>query len=389
MKDIKYNESVENLAPSGIRKFFDLANSMENVVSLGVGEPDFKTPWHIRDEAIFALEKGRTYYTANKGLLELRNGIINYYKRRFNVSGFNGEDNVIVTIGASEAIDIYMRTVLNKDDEVIILNPSYVSYSPAVVLAGGKVREVELKEENNFKLKREDLEKSINEKTKVLFLNYPSNPTGGVMNKKDYEEIIPVIKQHNLLVLSDEIYAELSYSDKFVSIGTFEEIRDNVTIINGFSKAYSMTGFRLGYIIGNKKIIDLMNKIHQYTIMSAPTISQFAAIEAINNGDRDCEYHKDEFEKRRNFIVNGLNRIGLKCHMPEGAFYVFPSIKDTGLTSEEFCERLLKEENVAVVPGSAFGKCGEGYIRISYAYSIDEIKIVLQRLEKFMESFKK
>lgn len=383
------NDIIRTIPPSGIRKFFNLANTMEGVVSLGVGEPDFPTPWHIREEAIYAIEKGRTYYTSNSGLLELRQGVCDYYARRFGITGYDAEKNALITVGASEAIDLVMRAVLNPGDEVIILNPSYVSYSPTVKLAGGKTVYINLKEENEFKLIPEDLEKAITDKTKMLFINFPSNPTGGVMSKEDYEKIVPIIKKHDLLVLSDEIYCELSYGHKFTSIASFDEIKDQVIILNGFSKAYSMTGWRLGYVLAHEDIINAITIIHQYTIMCPSTISQYAGIEAINHGDKDCEIHKESFEQRRNYIVNGLNKIGLKCHMPQGAFYVFPSIKSTGLTSEEFCEQLILKEKVAVVPGNAFGECGEGYIRISYAYSIEEIKIALEKMARFLKNLEK
>ena len=380
------NDVIQTIPPSGIRRFFNLANTMEGVVSLGVGEPDFATPWHIREEAIYAIEKGTTFYSENVGLFDLRKGVCDYYERRFNIKGYDPEKNALITVGASEGIDLVMRALLNPGDEVIMLNPSYVSYAPTVILAGGKPVIIEVKEENRFKLLPEDLEKAISDKTKMLFINFPNNPTGGVMNREDYEKLIPIIKKHDLVVLSDEIYCELSYGHKFTSIASFEEIKDQVIILNGFSKAYSMTGWRLGYVLAHEDIINAINIIHQYVIMCASTISQYAAIEAINHGDKDCELHKESFEQRRNFIVNGLNKIGLTCHMPEGAFYVFPSIKNTGLTSEEFCEQLLLESKVAVVPGSAFGSCGEGYIRISYAYSIEEIKVALERIERFLKS---
>ncbi len=383
------NDIIQTIPPSGIRKFFNLANTMEGVVSLGVGEPDFPTPWHIREEAIYAIEKGRTYYTSNAGLLELRQGVCDYYARRFNIHGYEAKKNALITVGASEAIDIVMRAILNPGDEVIVLNPSYVSYSPTIKLAGGVPVYINLKEENRFKLLPEDLENAITDKTKMLFINFPSNPTGGVMSKEDYEKIVPIIKKHDLVVLSDEIYCELSYGHKFTSIASFDEIKDQVILLNGFSKAYSMTGWRLGYVLAHEDIISAITIIHQYVIMCPSTISQYAAIEAINHGDKDCEIHKESFEQRRNFIVNGLNKIGLTCHMPEGAFYVFPSIKSTGMTSEEFCEELIMQEKVAVVPGNAFGECGEGYIRISYAYSIEEIKIALERMERFLKNIQR
>ncbi|SJZ37891.1 pyridoxal phosphate-dependent aminotransferase [Anaerorhabdus furcosa] len=388
MSGAKYlNKLIQEIPPSGIRKYFDMASQMEGVVSLGVGEPDFQTPWHIREEAIYAIKSGKTFYTSNVGLPELRKEICKYYQRRFGVS-YDWQNQCMITVGGSEAIDIVMRTLLDPGDEVILLQPGYVAYEPLVRLAGGTPVIIELKEENHFKLTKEALENAISDKTKILFLNFPGNPTGGVMNKEDYEELIPLIKAHDLVVLTDEIYAELSYGDKFCTISSFEEIKEQVIIINGFSKAYSMTGWRIGYLLADADIIKSMNKVHQYCIMCPSTISQYAAVEAAAKGDNDCDVHRESFEGRRNFIVNGLNRIGLKCHLPEGAFYVFPNITSTGLTSDEFCEKLLQQEKVAVVPGSAFGKCGEGYVRISYAYSIDEIKEALERMERFLNSLK-
>ncbi len=384
-KEEYLNETVRNLPSSGIRKFFDLAQQMEGVVSLGVGEPDFETPWHIREQAIHAIKTGKTFYTNNLGLPELRKEICSYYKRRFHLS-YDWNREALVTVGASEGIDVVMRTFLNPGDEVILLQPGYVAYEPCVRLAGGVPVIVELREENQFKLTASMLKQAISGKTKLLFINFPGNPTGGVMTKEDYEEIIPIIIENDLLVLSDEIYAELSYGKQFYSLASEEKIKDRVIILNGFSKAYSMTGWRLGYVLACEEFIQAMNKIHQYSIMCPPTISQYAAIEACRYGDKDCDLHRESFEQRRNFIVNGLNRMGLSCHLPEGAFYVFPSIKRTGLTSEKFCEELLEEQKVAVVPGTAFGQCGEGYIRISYAYSIDEIKEALKRIENFLNN---
>ncbi|MBQ4253263.1 MAG: aminotransferase class I/II-fold pyridoxal phosphate-dependent enzyme [Erysipelotrichaceae bacterium] len=380
------NQVVRNLKPSGIRKFFDIAASRKGVVSLGVGEPDFITPWHIREAAIYAIEKGRTFYTGNKGLLTLREGICKYYKRRFNVE-YNAEDNVIVTVGGSEAIDLTLRAILKPGDEVILPTPAYVAYAAIIEMAGGKIVELTLTEENQFKLKREELEKAITDKTKAIILNFPGNPTGGIMTREDYAQIVPVLKQHEIFAITDEIYGELTYEGQHCTIAEFAEIRDRVIVINGFSKAYSMTGYRIGYILAHKDLIGMINKIHQYTIMCASTISQYAAIEAINNGDDDVRSMFTSFRQRRNYIVKELNRIGLQTHMPQGAFYVFPSIKRTGLSSEEFCERLLDEENLALVPGNAFGQAGEGYVRISYAYSLDEIKEAIRRLERFLQQF--
>ena len=387
MFEEEINQVVRYIKPSGIRKFFDIAKTRKNVISLGVGEPDFITPWHIREAAIYAIEKGRTFYTGNKGLLELRVGICNYYKRRFNIS-YDPEANVIVTVGGSEAIDIILRTVLKPGDEVILPTPAYVAYAAIIEMAGGIVVETELTEENEFKLTPEALSKVITDKTKAIILNFPGNPTGGIMTREDYTKIVPILKEHDLFVITDEIYAELTYEGKHVSIAEFEEIKDRVVIINGFSKAYSMTGYRVGYILAHKDIVSMALKIHQYTIMCATTPSQYAAIEAVNNGDNDIEVMYTSFKQRRNYIVKELNRIGLKTHMPMGAFYVFPSIKITGLKSEEFCEKLLDEENLALVPGNAFGEAGEGYVRISYAYSLEEIKQALAKLENFIKKYK-
>lgn len=386
MSSAKYlNEMIQQIPPSGIRKYFDLANQMEGVVSLGVGEPDFETPWHIREAAIYAIKSGKTFYTSNIGLPQLRKEICNYYRRNFHVN-YQWDKECMITVGGSEAIDLVMRTVLNPGDEVILLQPGYVAYEPLIRLAGGVPVIIELKEENKFKLTADDLKNAISEKTKMLFINFPGNPTGGAMTRQDYEELVPIIKEHDFVVLTDEIYAELSYESEFCTIASFEEIKDQVIIINGFSKAYSMTGWRVGYLLADEVLIQAMNKIHQYCIMCPSTISQYAAIEAVMHGDDDCKMHRESFEGRRNFIVNGLNRIGLQCHLPEGAFYVFPSIQSTGLTSEQFCEQLLLAEKVAVVPGTAFGACGEGYIRISYAYSIEEIKEALTRMARFINS---
>ncbi|MBQ9425233.1 MAG: aminotransferase class I/II-fold pyridoxal phosphate-dependent enzyme [Erysipelotrichaceae bacterium] len=385
--DEEINQTVRYIKPSGIRKFFDIAATKKGVISLGVGEPDFITPWHIREEAIHAIEKGRTFYTGNKGLPELRKGICDYYSRRFNVD-YNGDENCIVTVGGSEAIDIVLRTILKPGDEVILPTPAYVAYAAIIEMAGGKVIEVQLKEEDEFKLTPEALRKVISERTKAVILNFPGNPTGGIMTYDDYGKIVPILKQHHIFAVTDEIYAELTYEGKHCSIAVFEEIRDRVIIINGFSKAYSMTGYRVGYILAHKDIIEMCLKIHQYTIMCATTPCQYAAIEAVNNGDNDIEEMFLSFRQRRNYIVKELNRIGLKTHMPQGAFYVFPSIAITGMKCEEFCERLLEEENLALVPGNAFGDAGEGYVRISYAYSLDEIKLAISKLEHFLEKYR-
>lgn len=384
--DEEINQTIRNLKPSGIRKFFDIAATRKGVISLGVGEPDFITPWHIREAAINAIDKGRTFYTGNKGLLELRSGICDYYRRRFDVS-YNPEDNVIVTVGGSEAIDIVLRTIVKPGDEVILPTPAYVAYAAIIEMAGAKVVEVNLSEEDEFKLTPDALSGAISEKTKAVILNFPGNPTGGIMDYEDYKKIVPLIKESGIYAVTDEIYAELTYEGKHCSIAAFDEIKDKVIVINGFSKAYSMTGYRIGYILAHKELIEMINKIHQYTIMCAPTSSQYAAIEAVKNGDNDIEEMFISFKQRRNYIVNELNRIGLRTHMPKGAFYVFPSIKCTGLSSEAFCEKLLDEQNLALVPGNAFGDAGEGYVRISYAYSMEEIKQAISELEEFLKNY--
>ena len=381
--DEDINRIIKEIKPSGIRKFFDIATSRKGVVSLGVGEPDFITPWHIREAAIYAIENGKTFYTANKGLPKLRKAICDYYQRRFNAS-FDPDNECIVTVGGSEAIDIILRTIINDGDEVILPSPSYVAYDAIIKMAGGKVVSLPLCKEDEFKVKPEILESLITPKTKAIILNYPANPTGGIMSHEDYERIVPILSKHRIYAITDEIYAELTYGRKHCTIAEFEEIKDHVIVINGFSKAYSMTGYRIGYILAPKELIDMMNKVHQYCIMCAPTSSQFAAIEAAENGDKDVEEMNISFRQRRNYIVKELNRIGLKTNLPEGAFYVFPYIGNTGLSSLEFCNQLLDAENLALVPGDAFGIEGEGYVRISYAYSLDEIKEAIRRLESFL-----
>ena len=374
--------AAKAMRPSGIRKFFDLAADMPHCISLGVGEPDFKTPWSVRDAGIRSLELGRTKYTANSGLKELRGEICNYLQRRFDLH--YKEENVLVTVGGSEAIDIALRALIDPGDEVITMNPSYVAYTPGITLAGGVCVPVELKHEEDFKLLPEALEAAISEKSKVLLINFPSNPTGGVMDHDDYAKLVPIIRKHNLIVISDEIYAELTYDGKFASLAQFDEIKDQVIVINGFSKAFAMTGWRLGYILANPQLIQAMNKIHQYVIMSAPTAAQYGAIEGLKKGIPHVEEMVESYRARRNFIVSGFNRIGLQCHLPHGAFYVFPDIRKTGLSSDAFCELLLKEEKVACVPGTAFGEAGEGFVRVSYAYSIDHIREALARIEHFL-----
>lgn len=381
------SDHVKMIKPSGIRRFFDLASEMEGVISLGVGEPDFNTPWHIREAAIYSIESGKTHYTANQGLLELREEICAYQKRRFHLE-YDAHDNVLVTVGGSEGIDIAMRAMINPNDEVILLQPSYVAYTPSVEMTGAKPVHICLEHKDEFKLTPEKLEAAITPKTKALLLNFPNNPTGGVMTKEDYEKLVPIIKEHNLIVISDEIYAELTYDGSFYSLANFDEIKDQVIIISGFSKAWAMTGWRLGYVLANKTFIMAMNKIHQYIIMSAPTAAQYGAIDAMRNGDIHVLEMKEDYRARRNFITQGFNRMGLPTHLPHGAFYIFPDITSTGLSSDEFCEQLLMDQKVACVPGTAFGDAGEGFVRVSYAYSIAHIKEALERIECFLDKLR-
>ena len=382
------NDTVREIPPSGIRKFFDLANQMEGVISLGVGEPDFDTPWKIREAAIYSIEQGKTFYTANQGLVELRKEICRYQKRRFGLD-YCYDKECIVTVGGSEAIDLAFRAIINPGDEVILLQPSYVAYTPGVALAGGKVVNIELKEDNEFKLTPELLEAAITPKTKAILLNYPSNPTGGFMTREDYEKIVSIIKKHEIIVITDEIYAELSYEQKFCSIAAFDEIKDQVILVSGYSKAYAMTGWRLGYVLANEVLTKATNKIHQYVIMSAPTGAQYGAIEAMRHCDNEIEEMRKAYMLRRNYIVKAFNDLGLHTFTPQGAFYVFPCIKSTGMTSDQFCEELLKDQLVACVPGTAFGEAGEGFIRVSYAYSIEQIKEATSRIKKFLDKLKK
>ncbi|HHU73143.1 MAG TPA: aminotransferase class I/II-fold pyridoxal phosphate-dependent enzyme [Clostridiales bacterium] len=379
---------VKEIQPSGIRKFFDIVSEMKDAISLGVGEPDFDTPWHIREEGIYSLEKGKTFYTSNAGLKELKIEICNYMKRRYQMEyDFNKE--TIVTVGGSEAIDIALRAMLDPGDEVLIPQPSYVSYLPCTVLAGGVPVVIELKGENEFKLTREELLSAITEKTKVLILPFPNNPTGAIMDYDDLKSIVDVIIEKDLYVISDEIYSELTYGKQHVSIASFPGLKERTIVINGFSKSYAMTGWRLGYAVGPSIIIEQMIKIHQYAIMCAPTNSQYAGIEALRNGDSDVEMMRDAYDKRRRYLVHALRKMGMECFEPFGAFYVFPCIKKFGMTSDEFATKLLQEEKVAVVPGTAFGDCGEGYLRISYAYSIENLKIALERMEEFVTRLNK
>jgi aminotransferase len=378
---------VVDMPPSGIRKFFDIVSEMKDAISLGVGEPDFDTPWHIREEGIYSLEKGKTFYTSNAGLKELKQEICNYLKRRFDLE-YDYNKETIVTVGGSEAIDIAMRAMLEPGDEVLIPQPCYVSYHPCTVLAGGTPVVIELKGENDFKLTRQELLDTITDRTKILVLAFPNNPTGAIMDYEDLKDIVDVIIEHDLVVISDEIYSELTYGKEHVSIASFPGMKERTIVINGFSKSYAMTGWRLGYAVGPALIIEQMIKIHQFAIMCAPTTSQYAGVEALKNGDTDVAMMRDAYDKRRRYVIHSLRNMGLECFEPYGAFYVFPCIKSLGMSSEEFATQLLQEEKVAVVPGTAFGDCGEGYLRISYAYSIENLKIALERMERFVERHK-
>lgn len=380
-----FNNKITTIKPSGIRKFFDIANEMDDVISLSIGEPDFQTPWHIRDEGIKSLELGKTWYSPNRGFGELRNQIAQYYKRRFNVE-YDAKKQVLVTVGGSEAIDLAFRTIVEDGDEVIIPEPSFVCYEPLTIMAGGTPVIINTKNEDNFRLKASDLEKAITDKTKLVVLPFPNNPTGAIMEKSDLEEIAGVIVKHDLFVLSDEIYSELTYGGRsHVSIASLDNMYERTVVINGFSKSYAMTGWRLGYALGPAPIIAQMTKLHQYGIMSAPTTAQYAAVEALKNGDRDVVKMRDEYDMRRRLVVDSFNAMGLSCFEPLGAFYVFPCIKSTGLSSEEFCTRLIMDKHVAVVPGTAFGKCGEGFVRVSYSYSIKHLKTALERIKDFLK----
>lgn len=384
------SETIVTIKPSGIRKYFDIVSEMNDpdVISLGVGEPDFETPWHIRDEGIYSLERGRTFYTANAGLLELREEINRYLGRRFDLS-YNPRDEILVTVGGSEAIDIALRAMIDPGDEVIIPQPSYVSYAPCAILAGAKPVIIELKNENQFRLTAAELEAAITDQTKVVILPFPNNPTGAVMERKDLEEIAKVIEKHDLFVLSDEIYSELCYTnERHVSIANIPGMWERTIVINGFSKSYAMTGWRLGYACGPKRIVEQMYKIHQFCIMCAPTTSQYAAIDALKNGDADVQMMRDSYNQRRRYLVNAFKEMGLECFEPFGAFYMFPCVKQFGMTSDEFATKLLHEEKLAVVPGNAFGDSGEGFLRISYAYSLENLKKAITRLERFVGRLK-
>lgn len=381
------NQTIQHLKPSGIRKYFDLASSMEGVISLGIGEPDFDTPWHISNAAVESLTEGCTHYTANRGLLELREAICDYYRDRFHVS-YDPVKECLVTVGGSEAVDLCFRTVINPGDEVIVLDPNYVAYEPAILMAGGVPVYIELTQENDFKLTPEDLKAALTDKTKAIMLNFPSNPTGGVMTHEDYAKLVPLFEQSGIYIISDEIYAELLFDGEFCSPASFDSIKDQVMIINGFSKAFAMCGWRLGYVLCNAELNSQLTKVHQFIIMSAPTPSQHAAIQALRHGLPDTQEMKKEYERRRNLLCARLNAIGLKTNVPHGTFYTFPDISSTGLTSDEFCVRLLESQKVAIVPGSAFGVHGEGFVRISYATSYENIKEACNRIEAFVSELK-
>ncbi len=378
------SDTVVKIKPSGIRKFFDIVSEMEDALSLGVGEPDFDTPWHIRDEGIYSLEKGRTFYTSNSGLKELRTEIANYMKRTQDIT-YDANKEIVVTVGGSEAIDIALRAMINPGEEVLIPQPSFVSYEPCTILAGAVPVIIELKAENEFRLTAEELQNAITEKTKVLIIPFPNNPTGAIMEKEELQAIADIVEERDLFIISDEIYAELTYKGSHVSIASLPGMRDRTVLINGFSKAYAMTGWRLGYACAPEAIMEQMTKIHQFAIMCAPTTSQYAAIEAIKNGDEDVAQMRESYNQRRRFLMHAFREMNLECFEPFGAFYVFPCIKEFGMTSEEFASRFLAEEKVAVVPGTAFGDCGEGYLRISYAYSLDNLKIAIDKLKNFVE----
>lgn len=378
------SDTIVNIEPSGIRKFFDIVSEMKDAISLGVGEPDFDTPWHIREEGIYSLEKGRTFYTSNAGLKELRVEIANYLKRRCNLT-YDPDKELVVTVGGSEAIDIALRAMLNPGEEVLIPQPCFVSYLPCTVLAGGKPVVIELEEKDQFRLTAEKLREKITDKTKILIMPFPNNPTGAVMRKEDLEAVAEVILEHDLFVLSDEIYCELTFgAERHVSIASLPGMKERTVLINGFSKSYAMTGWRLGYAAAPHIIQEQMLKIHQFAIMCAPTTSQYAAISAVRDGDKDVEMMRESYDQRRRYVLHAFKEMGLECFEPNGAFYAFPSIKRFGMTSDEFANRFLREEKVAVVPGTAFGACGEGFLRVSYAYSLADLKEALGRMERFV-----
>lgn len=377
------SKTIVEIEPSGIRKFFDIVNEMKDAISLGVGEPDFDTPWHIRDEGIYSLEKGKTHYTSNAGLVELREEICRYLRRRFHVD-YDPQKETLITVGGSEAIDIGLRAMLNPGEEVLIPQPSYVSYEPCTILAGGKPVIINLKAENEFRLTAQEVLDAVTEKTKLLILPFPNNPTGAIMEREDLEAVAKVCIEKDIYVMSDEIYAELTYKEEHVSIASLPQMKERTLLINGFSKSHAMTGWRLGYVCGPARIIAQMTKIHQFAIMCAPTMSQYAAVDAMKNGDADVEMMREAYNQRRRFLLNAFREMGLECFEPYGAFYVFPCIKEFGMTSDEFANRFLQEEKVAVVPGTAFGDSGEGFLRISYAYSIEKLKTAMEKLERFI-----
>ena len=385
--DKALSKAIKNMKPSGIRKFFDIAQGMEGVISLGVGEPDFKTPWLIRKEAIDVLEKGKTCYTANSGLMELRKEISKYFERTINTH-YDPEHEVIVTVGGSEGIDLCIRSMVEPGDEVLVVEPCFVCYSPIVELCGGKAVSIETKAENEFRLTADELREKITDRTKLLILPFPNNPTGAIMRREDLESIAQVLKDTNIIVLSDEIYSELTYSGRHVSFAQIEGMRERTVVINGFSKSFAMTGWRLGFIGGPEPIVSQLLKLHQYAIMCSPTVSQYAAVVAMQSCEQDIEKMKSEYDMRRRYIVDAFNKLGLDCFTPQGAFYVFPCIKSTGLTSAEFCEELIFSKKVAVVPGDAFGACGEGFVRVSYAYSINHLREAIKRIGEFLEELK-
>lgn len=378
---------IKMIKPSGIRRLFDIANEIPDVISLGVGEPDFDTPWHVREEGIYALQKGRTFYTSNSGLPELREEICKNIKRKYGLD-YNSKNEVVVTIGGSEAIDIALRTLIDPGDEIVYPEPCFVSYQPCILLSDGVPVPIELSAETEFRLTPEKLESAITEKTKALLISYPSNPTGAIMERADLEKIADVVRRHDIMVITDEIYSELSYKDRHVSIANMPGMQERTILINGFSKAYAMTGWRLGYALAPARIMEYMLKIHQFAIMSAPTISQYAAVSALRDGDKDIEMMKESYDQRRRFLMETFREMGLPCFEPYGAFYVFPDISEFGMNSEEFCTALLKAENVAVVPGSAFGECGDRHVRISYAYSVDTLKEAMKRLSRFVQELR-
>lgn len=389
---IDYNsvisQRVQNIQPSGIRKFFDILENMTDAISLGVGEPDFQTPWHIRDAGIYSLEKGFTKYTSNAGMTDVRKEISNYLARRFDLK-YHYDNQILVTVGGSEAIDLAIRCIINPGDEVLVPEPSFVCYGPITALASGVPVPIHLVADNEFRLSPEQLEAAITPRTKALVLPYPSNPTGGIMEWEDLEKLAPILKNHNIIVISDEIYAELTYGQHHVSMANIPGMYERTLVVNGMSKSYSMTGWRLGYVCGPKELISQMTKIHQYAIMSAPTTSQYAAIEALRNGDEDIEAMKEEYDGRRRFLVDGLRKLGLDCFEPKGAFYVFPSIQSTGLSSEDFCEQLLIQQKVACIAGNAFGESGEGFVRMCYAASMQDLEEALKRIGLFLDSLNK